>query len=147
MVHLLRQRINSYSFLGFLKFTLMKLRGRMVYLRGNCLQCGTCCQSINIEGPKGWIRKEHEFYAIIANRPEYDRFFITGRDDFGYLLFCCTKLTNQQKCSCYEDRLPMCKKYPDKSLAFVGGVLPQDCGYKITIEPSFKKILRKKMLG
>ncbi len=138
--------MNSYSPLGFLKYIFMKLRGRRVYLRGSCSQCGTCCTSINIEGPKGWLRNELEFLRIIEKHPEYYRFSVTGRDNLGYLLFRCNKLTAQNKCSCYEERLPICKNFPDKNLIFMGGGLPENCRYKMVIAPSFKKILAKEIL-
>lgn len=91
------------------------------------------------------MRNELEFLRIIEKVPEYDRFVITGKDYLGYLLFRCTKLNELQKCSCYDERLHICKNFPDKTLFFTGGRLPKNCGYTMKTGPSFKKIIGKEM--
>jgi len=137
--------LKSYSLLGLCKYFLLKLRRKELYLQGVCLQCGSCCRSITLQGPKGWFRDESELQKSLQKFPEYSRFEISGRDHSGYLLFTCSRLTVDNFCCNYGDRLALCKRYPDKTLYFMGIGLPAGCGYHFTVACSFRKILLQKM--
>jgi Fe-S-cluster containining protein len=106
-------------------------------LKGNCRQCGDCCRKMYSIGT--YTEKEFNFMKKIF--PKYKRFEITGRDEFGNLLFACTLLDENGLCSDYKHRLRMCKNYPHKNIKY-GGELPPNCGFKILTGKSFKDYLK-----
>ena len=107
--------------------------------------CGACCKRICLEGRNGWLRSGEDFEKIVKKYPEYARFEIIGKDQQGFLLFSCSWCTPQGTCQDYENRLPLCAKFPESSLVFAGGELPANCGYQFTKVVSFEKILRQEL--
>lgn len=77
--------------------------------------------------------------------PEYKRFDIIGRDSQGYLLFRCTWCMADGSCSDYQQRLPLCRNYPESSLLFAGGRLLPGCGYSFAEVVPFAKVLRREL--
>jgi uncharacterized protein len=138
-------KIHSFSLAGIFKYLLLKIQGKSILVTGHCLGCGTCCKSISLEGYDGWLRSRKEFEKIAKKYPEYNRFEIIGKDPKGFLLFCCTWCTPQGNCMDYENRLPLCSKFPESSLVFSGGGLPANCGYQFTKVVPFEKILRQEI--
>lgn len=112
---------------------------------GSCHGCGRCCNEISLEGDEGWLRSEETFQRIVKKYPEYGRFTVIGRDMEGVLLFRCTWVTAEGTCSSYEDRLPLCRNYPESSLVFAGGRLLPGCGYRFAEVVPFEKILRREL--
>jgi hypothetical protein len=92
----------------------------------------------------GFVPKK-KFNRIVEDFPKYGRFEITGRDDQGFLLFNCNWVTSEGICRDYENRLPLCRAFPETSLVFAGGKLPQNCGYNFSEVVSFEKILTREM--
>lgn len=135
--------LRNYTLLGVTRKLLLKLRKQAVIIEGNCLQCGSCCKSINLEGRRGWMRSEKEFLALLEQYPEYKRFKIEGKDQSGYLVFSCRYLNQLGKCEDYERRPSLCKEFPVKGLFFSGGHLPTNCGYHFRIIRSFRPFLEK----
>lgn len=135
----------SFTVGGLLRYFFLKITGKSVLVVGKCHQCGTCCRSISIEGPKGWLRSEKDFSTIVDKQPEYARFTIIGRDSYGFLLFQCTWLTDQNQCLNYDKRLPLCDKYPESSLVFMGAKSPDGCGYTYKTAVPFEKYLKNEM--
>lgn len=131
--------------LGLVRYLYLKIKGKTVIVAGKCHACGTCCKSISIEGPRGWLRSTADLSKIIHDFPEYDRFIVIGRDNQGYLLFRCTMLSAQNHCTCYENRLPICKSFPDPALVFMGGQVPDGCGYTFKTVVPFRKIFNKEL--
>ncbi len=78
---------------------------------------------------------------MVNDFPEYERFVVSGKDSQGFLQFSCTWLTEKGGCQNHDNRLPLCRKFPDKSLHFCGGMLPDGCGYSISEVKPFKKYL------
>ena len=136
-----RQLLASYSFLGLIRYLRLQVLGRELLVIGNCRTCGDCCRKINLEGKRGWLRKKDDFLEVFTDYPEYERFQITGKDDQGFLQFSCTWLTEAGQCRDYQNRLDLCRNFPDKTLHFCGGVLPPKCGYMITEVRPFRKYL------
>ncbi len=73
------------------------------------------------------------------------RFEIIGRDSQGYLLFSCNWCMDDGSCSEYQQRLPLCRNYPESSLIFAGGRLLPDCGYRFVEVVPFAKVLEREL--
>lgn len=139
------RRLRSFSPAGLCRYLWLKLRGKAVMVAGNCHSCGRCCSSISLEGNEGWLRSEESFRRIVEQYPEYDRFSIIGRDGEGILLFRCTRRTTAGTCADYEERLPLCRRYPESSLVFAGGKLHPGCGYRFAEVVPFAKVLGQEL--
>lgn len=138
-------QFRAYSLRGLCHYLWLKVRGKTVMVTGTCHGCGRCCREISLEGAEGWLRSEQSFQRIVEKYPEYDRFVIIGKDSQGFLLFSCTWCSAEGTCSDYENRLPLCRNYPESSLLFVGGRLLTGCGYGFAEVVPFAKIFRQEM--
>ena len=143
--HIRRFLANLHKFtpLGVIQRLILKLSGKTVVVRGSCHHCGTCCRKINLEGQRGWLRTEKEFQRIVQRYPEYKRFRIMGRDEYGFLLFSCRVLNDMGLCDDYEKRPSICRTFPDPTLYYSGGRVPIGCGYHFQISKSFQPFLKK----
>ncbi len=137
--------LRSCSLSGLFRYLFLKVRGKSVLVTGSCRGCGSCCNNLSLEGRTGWLRDEKEFRRIAAHHPEYARFEITGTDSQGFLLFHCSWRTSKGSCRDYDNRLPLCRKFPESSLAFAGGRLPDRCGYRFSEGVAFAKILKQEL--
>jgi len=135
------QLLSSYSFLGLIRYLRMRFMGKELIVTGSCRCCGNCCRKINLEGGRGWLRSEEDFFDVLNEYPEYERFIIIGKDDQGFLQFSCTWLTDAGLCRDHENRLSLCTNFPDKSLHFCGGTLPPGCGFMINEVRPFSRYL------
>ncbi len=135
----------KYSLLGWIRFFHLKLRRKKVVIEGNCLMCGRCCRRICLEANGRWLRKEKEFYRVVEKHPEYSRFTVVGRDSQGFLLFSCSWFTTAGICKDHENRLPICRNFPDTNLYFTGGEVPVKCGYLFREITSFATVLKKEL--
>jgi hypothetical protein len=115
--------------------------GKDLLITGSCHCCGSCCKTINLEGASGWLRSEKEFFEVLHEYPEYERFQISGKDDQGFIQFTCKWLTTEGFCKDHTKRLALCMNFPDKSLHFCGGQLPPGCSYRIDEVRPFDKYL------
>lgn len=100
-----------------------------VEIIGQCSFCGACCQDILLRDRGRWLRTRKQFHQLCKAAPDHDRFKITGYSDDGFLTVTCSLRGEDNLCTCYEDRLPLCKSYPSKTLYYQGGWLRADCGY------------------
>jgi len=139
------KELRSFSLFGIFRYLYLKVRGKSILVTGSCRGCGSCCSSISLEGRTGWLRLEKEFAEIVADYPEYDRFEIIGKDRQGFLLFRCNWRASEGGCKDYDNRLPLCRKFPESSLVFAGGRLPARCGYRFSEVVPFGKILRREL--
>ncbi len=139
------REVRSFSTVGVFKYLSLKLRGKSILVSGSCRGCGTCCKSICLEGKYGWLHSTRAFEKVVEKYPEYTRFEIVGKDQQGFLLFSCTWCTPLGTCLDYENRLPLCRNFPESSLVFAGGQLPADCGYSFVEVVPFEKILRQEL--
>lgn len=140
-----RNRWSSMSVTGMFFHFWLKIRGKTLLLTGCCNGCGNCCKRLSLEGNDGWLRSEEKFYNIVREFPEYQRFSIIGKDGQGFLLFSCSWCSPEGLCSDYDRRLPMCRNFPEKSLLFSGGSLPEGCGYNYTTVKPFGKVLAEQL--
>lgn len=134
-------QFRTFTLQGLFCWVSMRLNGKEVLVTGSCHGCGTCCSSVCLEGKNGWLRSEKEFAVVVNSHPEYRRFAVTGTDANGFLLFRCSWLTREGCCADHDNRLPLCRNFPDRSLVFSGGQLPAHCGYTFSAVVPFKKIL------
>ena len=138
-------QIRCFSLLGLFRYLYLQMTGKSILVTGSCRGCGMCCRNIALEGGMGWLRSEDEFQKIVLAYPEYARFVPSGRDSQGFLLFHCSWHTPQNTCQDYDNRLALCRKFPESTLFFAEGQLPPTCGYKFSIVVPFKKILNSAM--
>ncbi len=141
------RQLSSYSLTGLLTCLWLRLRGKSILVTGSCRGCGSCCRRINLEGPQGWLRSEEVFTRLLRDNPEYRRFEVTGGDEQGFLLFSCSWLTAAGSCRQHDHRLPLCRRFPEKSLIFAGGGLPAGCGYRFVVTEPFAKVLARAERG
>lgn len=139
-------QFKRYSILGLFRFLCLKIRGKEVVRRGGCLLCGRCCQRIALEAGGRWLRRRADFQRVVKKNPEYRRFVPVGRDGQGFLLFSCSWYKEAAGiCADYENRLPICRNFPDIELYFTGGDMVSGCGYSFTEVVPFSSILREEL--
>ncbi len=103
---------------------------------GSCKQCGQCCKKIFSTN----LYNKSEFDLMQKDYPEYERFEILGISEQKKLVFRCKMLGGDNKCSDYENRLDLCKKYPfEKSKK---GRLFKNCGFKKKPVKEFSEYLK-----
>ncbi len=133
---------NESSIQSIPKNVCNKLRGRELIVLGSCCGCGQCCQCINLRGKDGWIRTEKQFKKLCETNLQYSRFYIVSDEKSDYLQFDCSLYDDQKGCKDYDNRLDICRKYPNKSLILRGGKLVEGCGYTIKSAVPFEKYLK-----
>lgn len=119
--------------------------GREVEIVGQCEMCGKCCNGIILKDD-GWLKKKSDFEALCEREPEHERFVPVGKDDYGHLVFNCSKQGEDNFCTCYEDRLPLCRNYPSKSIYYQGGWIRSDCGYRFKVVTFRDVFMRRKRM-
>lgn len=137
--------LTRFTLPGLIYYLKLRLQNRKIVRVGSCLQCGNCCRSICLEDSSGWLTSEKKFNKILDELPEYSRFEICGRDRAGYLLFTCSWCNEEGHCSDYDNRLTLCRKYPETSLTFAGGTIPEHCGYRLVETADFQRLLKKEI--
>lgn len=142
----LHKAAQSFSLAGFLYFLFLKLRRREPLVVGSCHGCGECCRNLSLHDGHGWLWRRNDFLHLVAEEPEFSRFEITETDAQGFLVFRCTLCSPEGLCKEYENRLPLCRNFPEKSLQFCGGKLPSGCGYSFQEVIPFAKVLKKELM-
>lgn len=139
-------RFKRYSLQGWIRYLWLKIRGRRLVVEGQCRLCGRCCHRISLEAGGRWLRHLSEFGRLSKKFPEYSRFHPVGSDSQGFLLFRCQWFdANSGTCSDHENRLALCRSYPDPELYFTGGAIHDGCGYRFREIRPFAPILAKEM--
>ncbi len=82
---------------------------------------------------------------MVKEQPEFGRFIYIETDAEGFLVFRCSLITKEGLCGDYENRLPLCRNFPEKTLPFYGGALPSGCGYYFQEVVPFARILQQKL--
>ena len=116
---------------------------RVVEIHGECRKCGSCCKCINVCEAGKWLSKKSHFMKMVAEKPEYERLYITGKNRDGTLNFSCSWLDSNNKCKDYDNRLDICKVFPNKMVITSQGEIPEGCGYSFNIHSSFDAVLTK----
>lgn len=129
----------------FRRFRSFVLR-REVEIIGQCQLCGSCCQDILLRDRGRWLRTKRQFKQLCDVEPGHSRFKITGRDDYGHLTFSCNLLGEDNICTSYESRLPLCKSYPSTTLYYQGGWIGTHCGFSFKAT-TFRDIYMRRRRG
>ncbi len=142
-----QRTVGPFSISGFLYFCFLQLRGKELIVGGSCHACGRCCHRISLHDGSRWLRRKEDFARLVAEQPEFGRFTVIDTDKEGFLVFSCSVVTENGQCGDYQERLPLCRKFPEKTLPFCGGKLPAGCGYYFREVVPFRKILQQKLEG
>jgi Fe-S-cluster containining protein len=130
---------------GLVRYLNYKWFGRDIILTGQCRRCGACCRNLVLDIHGEWVRSEEDFFALKEENPDYARFRITGRGKDGLLRFTCDRLTEDGCCRDHENRLPICRNYPERDMFFMNGDLLPGCGYELHQDVPFERVLCRKM--
>jgi len=115
-------------------------------LIGNCRKCGSCCFHLNICEEGRWLSSPRKFKKFVAKNPEYKRLKITGKNESGTLNLSCTWLKSDMTCKDYDNRLDICRDFPEKMAFYEKGILPEGCGFEIISKRNtFESILKKQV--
>lgn len=119
--------------------------GREVEVVGQCKLCGNCCHDILLRDG-GWIRNQRQFDKLCDSDRQHRRFEISGKDDHGRLVFRCVLQGKDGLCTSYNERLPLCRSYPSKTIYYRGGWIGPDCGFRFKTVKFRDIFLRKKRI-
>lgn len=106
-------------------------------IEGECSRCGDCCRYMYCLDT--YTEKEFEFFSKFY--PKYKRFKVIGKDDYGNLILACKLLDETNLCPDYENRLEMCRNYPNPKKIRAGGNLYKRCTYRLVPEKEFESYL------
>ena len=109
----------------------------------NCIGCGVCCnfavsefsfEELQLKAKNGdnfasqfiSVFIPYENMNEVENvYPEYVQ-MLNDSGESGYYFYHCPKVTEDNRCSDYENRPQICRDFPDNPIAF----LPKNCGFK-----------------
>ena len=109
----------------------------------NCVGCGVCCnfavsefspEELKIKAENGdnfasqfiSVFVPYNDLSVVENiYPEYVQ-MLKYSGESGYYFYHCPKVTEDNRCSDYENRPQICRDFPDNPIAF----LPKNCGFK-----------------
>lgn len=106
-------------------------------IEGECCQCGDCCRFMYSLD----TYTEEEFNFLTNFYPKYKRFKVIGKDEYGNLILACKLIGESNLCPDYENRLEMCKDYPNPKRIRAGGRLYKRCTYRLIPEKEFDSFL------
>jgi len=139
-------RMNLFEYLTFqYRKWRLKRKRQIVVIRGNCKMCGSCCRSICLSVGGKWLKTKKQFLKATKEDASLSRFEICGRAGDGYLQFSCTCLNEEGTCNDYENRPQLCQSFPNPTIFMQCGELPEGCGFRMSTEVDFEKILNAAM--
>ena len=106
-------------------------------IEGECSCCGDCCRFMYSLD----TYTEEEFKFLTYFYPKYKRFKVIGKDEQGNLILACKLIDEYNVCPDYQNRLEMCKDYPNPKKIRAGGKLYKRCSYKLIPEKPFESFL------
>ena len=125
------------------KFYYTKILGRKYYRVGSCNGCGRCCRQIYVKHAKGVIQTEDDFEKLKYQHRFYTYLTVTGKDEIG-LIFECKNLDSETHlCKIHKTRPGICRRYPQEEIFAMGGVLAENCGYRMVPIESFEEVMEK----
>ncbi|SMF04893.1 YkgJ family cysteine cluster protein [Desulfovibrio gilichinskyi] len=119
----------------------LKKRKQVVVIRGSCNMCGKCCREISLYVDSTWLRSEKQVRKASIKNPHLNFFKIIGKTEDGFLKFACTHLGEDGLCTDYENRPTLCRTFPSPSIFLQHGQLPEGCGFRMSTEIDFEKVL------
>lgn len=107
---------------------------RQVKLRGRCEACGECCTRLVLWHREAPVQTLQTFAELVEVDPfTYGRFQPHDINADGDLLFQCSKLDEDGRCTVYLERPVICRRYPDPRMFLRGGSLPENCTYQVVL--------------
>lgn len=129
------------------KFVYSRILRKKYYREGKCLGCGKCCKKIYVQTSKHVIQDEKEFEKLKYLHRFYTYLTVVDKDETG-LVFSCSNLDEETNlCKIHKRRPGICQRYPQEELFTMGGILSDDCGYKMVPIIPFAEVLKKKMVN
>lgn len=129
----------------FRRFRAWILR-RDVQVVGQCKLCGDCCKDIVLYNEGRWISTEKQFRKLCEFDPRHERLVCKGKADDGVFLFSCSSLGEDGMCTCHDDRMALCRNYPDNGIYYRGGWLRKECGYSFKVTTFRDVFMHRKRL-
>lgn len=127
------------------KFVYSKILRKKYYRAGKCLGCGKCCKKIYVQTSKHVIQDEKEFEKLKFLHRFYTYLTVVDKDETG-LVFSCSNLDEETNlCKIHKHRPGICQRYPQEELFTMGGILSEDCGYKMVPIIPFAEVLKKQI--
>lgn len=106
-------------------------------LEGECLKCGRCCKEIY--SLDDYTTFDFKMTQLIF--PQYKRLNVAGKDENGNIILQCNWLKEDGTCCDYNNRLDICRKFPNVKYGSLGKV-PEGCGYRLVPVKKFGDVLQ-----
>ncbi len=110
---------------------------RQVEIQGSCNACGKCCQGLVLWQGSSVVKDRATFAKLVKAVPEtYARFEpgestrVEESGGAGHLVFRCTKLGEDGRCTDYAERPIICRRFPEPRLFIRGYKMPPRCGFQ-----------------
>ncbi len=97
---------------------------------GACICCGECCKLLAMSVPGYWRRFSPLIMLSIWYYEEWHGFRFEGFRPHGWLLFSCSRLGEDGRCTAYARRPVICREYPSP-YSRLRPEIPEDCGFRI----------------
>ncbi len=107
---------------------------------GSCRCCGQCCTHIYVRHVKNVIQTEEEFKKLQLLHTFYTYLEVIGKDEIGLIFECTNRDKKTHLCKIHDMRPTICRRYPQEEIFMMGGVLAEDCGYKLIPYRSFDEV-------
>jgi uncharacterized protein len=133
------------NFYYFFRYFLLQSIGLDIITSGGCYKCGSCCRKLILFLNGRIIKKETQFKRMKKKNPKYECLSIIEHNYRGHLVFSCSWLKDDNTCANYENRLDVCRGYPEQILFFTRVKPNANCGYTLELGKPFHKILKKKL--
>jgi hypothetical protein len=108
---------------------------------GQCNYCASCCRNSMLMINGRPITTQDEYENLCQGKPEYRKWIFKEMKE-GKMFFSCSLVTKDNRCGDYENRFPLCKKYPNS-----GTLIPGHCGYKLTVNLGRNEIRDPELRG
>ena len=125
------------------KFYYTKILKKKYYRVGKCNGCGRCCRQIYVKHAKGVIQEEKDFENLKHQHRFYSYLKVTGKDEIGLIFECQNLDFETKKCKIHKTRPSICRRYPQEEIFAMGGVLAENCGYKLIPIETFEEVFNK----
>lgn len=106
---------------------------------GECNGCGACCRSIRIALPR-WLPFRQRLTPLVLAWAARSRPFLYHRGQLepGELIFGCSYLSADNRCTVYAERPDICRLYPYRR-PLRAPVLFEECGYEVvSVDPALE---------
>ncbi|MDQ7824712.1 MAG: YkgJ family cysteine cluster protein [Candidatus Eremiobacteraeota bacterium] len=110
---------------------------------GRCRCCGACCRDMALTDEGKKIATVEEFEQFVRENPRYAVFQPKTVTESGILVFSCTKIDGENRCTIYPERPDICVEYPQAALLSCGADVKEGCGFTLVPPEDFEDILKR----